>query len=140
MLTEETMQRIIADNLKGYYGFGPEPSQIKIHEATVSGTWALFSVGRGYKYEFTAAVFPLELARMIGSNYYEVAGKAVSATGGQIKQLAPTWATEEYNRPLHWCALTPDQARSEYKKELERIYRQRQEERNSKKEPDETQA
>jgi len=125
MLTEETMQQIIADNLKGYYGFGPDPSQIKIHEATISGTWALFSVGRGYKYEFTAAVFPLELARMLQSRHYEAGGVAISATGGQIKQLAPTWAYEEYNRPMRWCAMTPDQARAEYKKELERIYQRR---------------
>ena len=65
MLTEEIMQQIIADNLRGYYGFGPEPSEIKIHEATINGSWALFSVGRGYKYEFTAAMFPLELAKLI---------------------------------------------------------------------------
>ena len=131
MLTEEIMQQIIADNLKGYYGFGPLPSEIKIHEATINGTWALFSVGRGYKYEFTAAIFPLDLAKMIGSSYYEVSCTAISATGGQIKQLAPTWATEEYNRPMRWCALTPDQARAEYKKELERIYQKRKEEQKS---------
>ena len=131
MLTEEIMQQIIADNLRGYYGFGPEPSEIKIHEATINGTWALFSVGRGYKYEFTAALFPLELAKMIGSNYYESAGMAISATGGQIKQLAPTWATEEYNRPMRWCAMTPDQARTEYKKELERIYQRRKNEQSA---------
>ena len=124
MLTEETMQRIIADNLKGYYGFGPEPEEIKIHEATVNGTWAMFSVGMGYKYEFTAAVFPLELARMLGSRFYEVSGTAVSATGGQIKQLAPTWVTEEYDRPMRWRALTPEQAKLEYNKELDRIYKE----------------
>ena len=126
MLTEETMQQIIADNLKGYFGFGPQPSEIKIHEATVSGTWAMFSVGRGYKYEFTAAIFPLELAKMLQSNFYEVSGTAIAASGGQIKQLAPTWVTEEYNRPIRWRALTPDQARAEYKKELERIYKEKE--------------
>ena len=46
MLTEETMQKILADNIKAYYGFGPRPEEIKIHEATVNGTWAMFSVGR----------------------------------------------------------------------------------------------
>ena len=126
MITEEIMQQIIADNLKSYFGFGPDPEEIKVHEATVSGTWAMFSVGRGYKYEFTAAIFPLELAKMLGSRYYEVSGKAIAASGGQIKHLAPTWLTEEYNRPLRWRALTPDQAREEYKKELERLYKEKE--------------
>lgn len=125
MLTEQTMQQIVADNLKSYYGFGPDPSAIKIHEATMSGTWAIFSVGRGYKYEFTAATFPLELARMLHCNYYEVAGTAVSASGGQIRQLAATWAAEEYDRPIKWRALTPDQAKKAYKEELERIFREK---------------
>ena len=125
MLTEETMQKILADNLKAYYGFGPRPEEIKIHEATVSGTWALFSVGQGYKYEFTEAIFPLKLAQMLGSRYYEVGGVAISAMGGKIQQLAATWATDEYERPMRWRALTPEQAKIEYKKELERIYEER---------------
>ena len=56
-----------------------------------------------------------------------MSGTAVSATGGQIKQLAPTWVTEEYERPMRWRALTPEQAKLEYKKELDRIYRERAE-------------
>ena len=61
---------------------------------------------------------------MLGSRFYEVSGTAVSATGGQIKQLAPTWVTEEYDRPMRWRALTPEQAKLEYKKELDRIYKE----------------
>ena len=129
MLTEETMRNIIADNLRNYYGFGPDPSDIKIHEATMGGTWAIFSVGMGYKYEFTAAVFPLDIARMLNCNYYEVQGSAILANGGRIRQLAPTWVTEEYERSVQWRALTPDQAKAAYKKELERIYEEKRAER-----------
>lgn len=125
MITEETMQRIIADNLKSYYGFGPQPEAVKIHEATTNGTWAIFSVGRGYKYEFTAALFPLDVAKMLNCNYYAASGTAILASGGNIRQLAPIWAAEEYSKPLKWRALTPEQAKKAYGDELEKLFREK---------------
>ena len=40
MLTEETLQHIIADNLKGYYGFAPEPEQIKSYLFANGFVWS----------------------------------------------------------------------------------------------------